>query len=170
MTAIAKTIKPALYITGINKTGTSLADWNRTQRISNPMAAKSIKSANFLMFVLLLITEEITVQTKANSAVAIATSVKTLSRVDVEVVSNRLNVWRTSPNAIVDDMVSNPSSRACFLLSSLLAGGSSMRISEKKKNIYIYIYILVPCHWGKNWKKKKTNKYIRKKLVCTTYQ
>ena len=107
------------------------------------MAAKSIKSANFLLFVLLLITEEITVQTKANSAVAIATSVKTLSRVDVEVVSNRLNVWRTSPNAIVDDMVSNPSSRACFLLSSLLAGGSSMRISEKKK---IYIYILVPCH------------------------
>ena len=103
------------------------------------MAAKSIKSANFLLFVL-LITEEITVQTKANSAVAIATSVKTLSRVDVEVVSNRLNVWRTSPNAIVDDMVSNPSSRACFLLSSLLAGGSSMRISEKKK-IYIYIYI-----------------------------
>ena len=140
MTAIAKTIKPALYITGINKTGTSLADWNRTQRISNPMAAKSIKSANFLLFVLLLITEEITVQTKANSAVAIATSVKTLSRVDVEVVSNRLNVWRTSPNAIVDDMVSNPSSRACFLLSSLLAGGSSMRISEKKKIIYIYIY------------------------------
>ena len=103
------------------------------------MAAKSIKSANFLLFVL-LITEEITMQTKANSAVAIATSVKTLSRVDVEVVSNRLNVWRTSPNAIVDDMVSSPSSRACFLLSSLLAGGSSMRISEKKKNIYIYIY------------------------------
>ena len=56
------------------------------------MDTKSIQSANFFLFVLLLITMETTEQTNANFVVAIATSVKTLSRVDLWVASSKLKV------------------------------------------------------------------------------
>ena len=115
------------------------------------MDIKSIQSANFFfLFVLLLITMETTEQTNANSAIAIATSVKPSYRVDLWVASSKLKVWRTSPNAIVDDVTSSPFrlslsflAGACSLLTSFPPLGGSPPIQEVHQCEYL-------CwHWQK---------------------
>ena len=87
---------------------------------------------------------ETTEQTNANSAVAIATSVKTSSRVDLRVASSKLNVWRTSPKAIVDDMTSMPFrlsssllAEACSLLTSFPPLGGSPPLLEVHQCEYL---------------------------------
>ena len=96
------------------------------------MDTKSKQSANFFLFILLYITMETTEQRKANSAVALATSVQTSSWVDLWVASSKLKDWRTSPKAIVVDMTSYPFrlspsffAGACSLLTSFPPRGGS---------------------------------------------
>ena len=54
------------------------------------MDTKSKQSANFFLFILRSITMETTEQTKAKSAVALATSVQTSSWIDLWVASSKI--------------------------------------------------------------------------------